>query len=135
MQDLFKLRDGSAPRFLLRDGPELSQSTHADESSQYTFVDDETSTYLSRQDYFERLFKRIPGDRLEEIIGGTADEAIEAIEAGRADDFLDCLLFAEREHDDRVSVVDAIAHRSDTLATQEAQEESTSRLEPSDVAG
>lgn len=62
------------------------------------------------------------GARLEEVLGGTAEEAGEAILDGTVDDVLDFVLVAEQAHDDRMIVKRVIAERSDELSVQDAQQ-------------
>ena len=62
------------------------------------------------------------GARFEEVLGGTAEEAGEAILDGTVDDVLDFVLVAEQAHDDRMIVKRVIAERSDELSVQDAQQ-------------
>ena len=120
MDDLFKLADSGGPPIVHhRTAPSFSRDDIKRDWPQYNFVSDPAeSDRLARKDYLER----VSGDRLEDVLGGTAEEAAEAILEGEVDDVLDFVLFAEQAHDDRVMVKSAIAERSDELSVQDAQQ-------------
>ena len=74
----------------------------------------------------------VDGETLGEVLDGTAEEAAAAIDSGACDAYLDALLFAEREHENRTTVVNAIAARSDYLANREDQEDADT-IDTSDI--
>lgn len=92
--------------------------------SQYHFVSDE--------DAVERLTEKkdclfhVPGERLEGVLGGSASDAIDSIESGEVDDILDVVLWAERESESRVTVLQAVGVRSDDIEAEIAREQAKS---------
>jgi len=140
MDHLFKLREGTMPVYSLRDAPTFAQPDSPQEHPQYHFVSEDATIEgrdgeINVVDHLKKQgdLQHIHPSRLEDLLDGPADQAIDAINAGEADDLLDCVLFAEREHDDRATVVQAIAERNDELETQEAQQENLGALAPADV--
>lgn len=112
MKDLARLReDGLGAYTLSQSGLQFASPDHPQEAPEYRFVDDEEAEYLERTGFFEVA----SGDRLETILGGTAEQAAEAIETGHADNILDLVLIAEREGDDRTTVKDAIEERQEVF--------------------
>lgn len=135
MDDVVYMRDGAGgPPTFLHAGSGLRWSKKSHES-QYHFVEnDDTVAYLlGEHDYLYH----VPGDRLEDVLGGSSEDAIAAIEGGEVDDILNVVLWAEGVLENRVTVLRAIAERSDKIESMIAQEEAEddpAALTPGDVA-
>jgi hypothetical protein len=128
MKDLFKLRDDGPPVWKNSEGLRFALDRPGDEWQRYRFVDDHAEC-LAETGHFER----VSGDRLEDLLGGTAEEAADAVAAGQADDILDAVLVAERAHDSRVTVLQAVMERSDQLATENAQLQPHEKIDPREI--
>ena len=113
--DLFKLVPGPA-HFSTRTGLAFSTPRTRHGHPQYQFHSDpEKVEYLENKDCIEK----VDGDRLEDVLGGSADEAAEKITAGEVDEILDFVLFAERETENRAGVIQAVQSRNSELASQD----------------
>lgn len=129
----FALRPGG--RAFFANAPNFGHD--ADFEAYRLVKDDEAAATLREAERAgEPVFRYIEAEELEDTLS-SADEAVEAIEAGEYDDVLDLLLFAERnEFGPRVTVTEAIADRSHKVEQmrQADGEGSQNSLQLEDVA-
>lgn len=137
MNDVVYLpNDANTASYAVRDGPDFAKPGKGPSENipQYRFMEGDRAVELGQTEYLDR----VPASRLESILGDSAEAAIQAIENGQADDILDVVLFAERETDDRVTVLEAISNRHEQVKKQqERQDESADprrSIRPEDVA-
>lgn len=137
MKDVVYLpNDAGTASYARRDGPSFAKPGKGagDNIPQYRFIDSERAAELGQNKYLER----VPANRLESILGDSAESAISAIENGQADDILDVVLFAERETNDRVTVLEALSDRHDHIKRSEGREGESAdprrAIQPRDIA-
>ena len=97
----------------------------------YRFIEDEKQAERIVERH--KCLRRVPGDRLNLLLGDSASHVIGEIQSGECDDILDVVLWVERSTKNRSSVIEAIAERSDALEAQQAQQIETSRIDPKDI--
>ncbi|MFW6435549.1 MAG: hypothetical protein ACOCY1_04140 [Halovenus sp.] len=106
---VFALRPGGRKSFA--NAPNFG---HAPDDEAYRLVEgDEAAATLREAERVpgEPAFRYIDAETVEETLS-SADDAVDAINAGEFDDVLDLVLFAERnEFENRVTVIDAIGER------------------------
>lgn len=141
MNDIYALRrDGpnyynSAPTGMVRnreyDGPIPADGDGEADAPTYLASSD-LAGYFQSSDYFELVLE---GATVEDVLGGSVEEATEAIEAGGHDDHLDVLLWAEKQGDARVEIKEAIESRRFAVERSEGNAEQDSEWAPTAPAG
>lgn len=69
------------------------------------------------------LFRIVGADRLERSLGGDLADVVELIDSGACDELLDFLLYAERRHENRSGVLNAIVERSEVIGHEKGEED------------
>lgn len=133
MQDVLYLpnepEEPSPPHLNQNGGPRFAKPASSMKWPAFHFVEPELAARLADTHAF---LTHVPGERLAALLDCDAGAAIAAIEDGDADDILDVVLWAERQTNDRVTVLQAIGRRSDALDVRDAEEESDN-LDPSEI--
>lgn len=133
MEDVLHLPDEtdepSPPHFAKNGGPRFSKPRSSMDWPSFHFVGAKTAeTLVDSHPYLTH----VAGHRLEDVLGGTAEDAVGAIENGDVDDILHVVLWAERQTDERVTVIQAIGRRSDELDVVDAEDQ-TDSLAPTEI--
>lgn len=78
-------------------------------------------------------FRLVEADRLKAMVDGIVADVVGVIDSGECAHILDCLLYAERQHEGRVAVLNAIVGGSEAIGNAPDEDDPASGVRVADV--